>query len=262
MTDRLPATPEPVALFHEDEKIDKKNYVPAYVQLAQILRQRIATNAYGPGARLPSESVIAKNFGISAMTARQAIGILHEEGLIDRIQGRGTFVRQLQFTSSSFGLDSLRRVFMKKDQLESSIINASVSPASEDLAAILQLGAGSSVIVVERLILLNKKPIIFHTSYARADAESPFVETMLDTDVLTGLLLENNIFSFKKAELQLLPESLDQREAGFLQLEKGKNVFKLTHTYFAVDNLPSAYGWFLIAPEQMPLICRMGVWND
>jgi GntR family transcriptional regulator len=218
MTDRLPATPEPVAHFHEDEKIDKKNYVPAYVQLAQILRQRIATNVYGPGARLPSESVIAKNFGISAMTARQAIGILHEEGLIDRVQGSGTFVRQLQFTSSSFGLDSLRRVFIKKDQLESSIINASVSPASEDLAAILQLG--------------------------------------------TGLLLENNIFSFKKAELQLLPESLNQREAGFLQLEKGKNVFKLTHTYFAVDNLPSAYGWFLIAPEQMPLICRMGVWND
>lgn len=262
MTDRLLATQEPVAHFHEDEKIDKKNYVPAYVQLAQILRQRIAANVYKPGIRLPSESAIAKNFGISAMTARQAIGILHEEGLIDRIQGRGTFVRQLQFTSSSFGLDSLRRVFMKKDQLESSIINASVSPVSGDLADILQLGAGSSVIVVERLILLNHTPIIFHTSYARADAESPFVETMLDTDVLTGLLLENNISSFKKAELQLLPASLNQREAGFLQLEKGKNVFKLTHTYFAFDNLPSAYGWFLIAPDQMPLICRMGVWND
>lgn len=262
MTDSFPAAPEPAAHFHEDEKIDKKNYVPAYVQLAQILRQRIAGNVYTSGSRLPSESAIAKNFGISAMTARQAIGILHEEGLIDRIQGRGTFVRQLQFTSSSFGLDTLRQVFMKKDRLESSIIDASVRPASGDLTDILQLETGSNVIVVERLILLSKTPIIFHTGYARADAKSPFVETMLDTDVLTGLLLESNVSSFKKARLQLLPASLNQREAGLLQLEKGKNVFKLTHTYFSFDDLPSAYGWFLIAPDQMPLICRMGVWND
>jgi GntR family transcriptional regulator len=59
-----------------------------------------------------------------------------------------------------------------------------------------------------------------------------------------------------------LPISLDQREAGFLHLNEGENVFKLEHIYYDFADLPSAFGWFLIAPEKMPLVCRMGVWHD
>ncbi len=251
-------TPE----FSKDEKIDKKNHLPAYAQLARILKQRISNGVYQPGARLPSEAAIANNFGISAMTARQAIGILAEDGLVDRIQGRGTFVKRLQFTSSNFGLDALRDIFGEKEKLEARIIKATVEAAREDIKTILRLGENNSVILVERLILHEKKPLIFHVSYARADPESPFVETMLDTDVLTGLFLEKSLSSLKKAELRLLPVSLNRREADFLHLTEGENVFKLEHIYYDFRDLPSACGWFLIAPYKMPLVCRMGVWHD
>jgi GntR family transcriptional regulator len=64
----------------ENEKIDKKSYLPAYVQLANILKQRISSGIYQPGNRLPSEASLAKHFGLSAMTARQAVSVLAEEG--------------------------------------------------------------------------------------------------------------------------------------------------------------------------------------
>lgn len=248
--------------FSEDDQIDKTSYLPAYAQLAYILKQWISKGIYHPGARLPSEAAIAKNFKISAMTARQAIGILDKEGLVDRIQGRGTFVKRLKFTSSRFGLDSLRKVLMDREKHEVRVINAKKEEASENLRKILQLRPGSSVILVERLILQAQKPFIYQISYALAEPESPFVETMLDTDVLTGLLLEKDLSFFKKAELRLLPTSLNKKEAGLLHLMEGESVYKLEHTYYGSNDSPSAFGWFLIAPEKMPLVCRMGVWND
>jgi len=262
MKNSISTTPGPAADFSEDEKIDKKSYLPAYAQISRILKQRISKGIYAPGSRLPSEASIANSFGISAMTSRQAIGILAEEGLVDRIQGRGTFVKRLKFTYSSFGLDSLRKVFMDRKKLEVRIINAKVMTASENIEKRLELEPGSSVILVERLIFHDKKPVIYQISYALAEPESPFVETMLDTDVLTGLLLEKDFSSFKKAELRLLPSSLNKKDAALLNLKEGESVFRLEHTYYDFKDVPSAFGWFLITPEKMPLISRMGVWHD
>lgn len=258
MKEKITGTPN----ITEKDKIDKKSYVPAYAQLAGILKQKISNGIYRPGARLPSESAVARSFGISAMTARQAIGILSEEGLIDRIQGRGTFVKRLKFTSSNFGLDSLRQIFLEKEKLEVRIINASVQPASKDIKNRLHLESDCSVILVERLILHDKNPVIYQISYALADPELPFVETMLETNVLTGFFLEKDLSSFKKAEFKLLPTSLKLNEAEQLHLKKGDSVFKLEHTYYGFGELPSAFGWFLITPDKMALTCRMGVWNN
>jgi DNA-binding GntR family transcriptional regulator len=116
--------------------------------------------------------------------------------------------------------------------------------------------------LVKRLILHKNEPAIYQTSYALADPESPFVETMLETNVLTGFLLEKNVSSFKKAEFKLWPASLQPEEAEHLHLPEGESVFKLEHIYYDYNDRPSACGWFFIAPEMMPLRCRMGVWND
>lgn len=252
----------PMPEFNDTERIDKKDHLPAYAQLARIIKRRISNGSYGPGARLPSEAAIAGNFGISAMTARQAIGLLEQEGLVDRVQGRGTFIKRLKFTASHFELSSLNAILREKEKLEVRILKTVVEDAREDLRKVLQLPEENSVILVERLILHEKHPLIFHAGYARADPESPFIETMLETDVLTGLLLEESLPGFKKAQLKLLPTSLDGREAKYLQLTEGQNVFKLEHLYFDSSDRPSAFGWFLISPERMPMICRMGVWDD
>lgn len=67
---------------------------PAYRQVADELRRRIADGVYGPGALLPSESGLIEEFAISRTTARQAFAVLRGEGLVDAIVGRGVYVRE------------------------------------------------------------------------------------------------------------------------------------------------------------------------
>lgn len=63
-----------------------------YVQLAAILRGRIADGAYPAGGRIPSLLALQEEFGLSSMTVRRAVGLLEGEGLLRRVPGRGTFV--------------------------------------------------------------------------------------------------------------------------------------------------------------------------
>jgi CheY-like chemotaxis protein len=58
-----------------------------------LLREGILRGTYPPGSPLPAYTKLAAQFGVSAVTVRQVLGRLEEEGLVDRQQGRGTFVQ-------------------------------------------------------------------------------------------------------------------------------------------------------------------------
>ena len=66
--------------------------VPRYVQIADLLRQGIARGRWNAGARLPSNEEFMKEFEVSRVTIRQAVGILARDGLVEARQGTGTFV--------------------------------------------------------------------------------------------------------------------------------------------------------------------------
>jgi GntR family transcriptional regulator, arabinose operon transcriptional repressor len=73
----------------------EKTATPAalHTQLIDLFRKRIRDGSLPPGSRLPTEMELAKNLQVSRGTVRQALSALESEGLVDRTQRRGTFVR-------------------------------------------------------------------------------------------------------------------------------------------------------------------------
>lgn len=71
------------------KKLDRE---PLYGKLAKLLREDIRKE-YIPGTRLPSESSLASQYGVSVMTLREALSALAQEGLIERVHGKGNYVR-------------------------------------------------------------------------------------------------------------------------------------------------------------------------
>ena len=72
--------------------IDPYGAKPLYAQLAAILRGRIGSGELEPLARLPSESTLVQEHGVSRDTVRRAIRLLREEGLVFTLGQRGTYV--------------------------------------------------------------------------------------------------------------------------------------------------------------------------
>ncbi|HLX49410.1 MAG TPA: GntR family transcriptional regulator, partial [Streptosporangiaceae bacterium] len=68
--------------------------LPQYVKIANDLREKIRNGTYGPGALLPSRNEITALYGVSAITARDALALISHEGLAKAIRGRGHIVRR------------------------------------------------------------------------------------------------------------------------------------------------------------------------
>jgi GntR family transcriptional regulator len=68
--------------------------VPPSQQLANLLREQIHGGHYGPGDRIPSLVSLAQEHGIAPDTAKKAVRILRDEGLVFTVRGYGTFVTE------------------------------------------------------------------------------------------------------------------------------------------------------------------------
>jgi GntR family transcriptional regulator len=75
-----------------DDRIDPIAPVPPYRQIAEVLRRRIESGNYAPDTRIPTESELMDAFEVARTTARRAIAVLREEGLIYTVPQRGSYV--------------------------------------------------------------------------------------------------------------------------------------------------------------------------
>jgi GntR family transcriptional regulator len=66
--------------------------VPRYLQIADLMRQRISRGLWPKGGKLPSLEALVAEFGVARVTVRQAVDLLARDGLVSPQQGRGTFV--------------------------------------------------------------------------------------------------------------------------------------------------------------------------
>ena len=240
----------------------KRGSLPVYTQLAFIIKENIATGELVPGVRIPSEANLAKQYGVSPMTVRQAIGVLVEEGLVERIHGSGTFVKRVEVGAATFGLCALDKVLSETDDLDVRILKSDIARVRGSEGERLGLEMDDPVILVERLINHRQAPFCFQTAYLPFDPKAPVVENMLDTTGFSDLFFSNERHGYKKGTLKLFPALMGERESDLFQVPDNKPVFKLEYIYYDFKDNPCAYGWFLIPPEKLLLVSHVGVWNE
>ncbi|MFQ9661234.1 MAG: GntR family transcriptional regulator [[Clostridium] symbiosum] len=77
--------------------LDGKAAIPLYVQLEEQIQEKILSGIYQPGEKLQTEGEMAKTYGVSIITVRKAVGGLIDKGLVERKQGKGTFVSKPKY---------------------------------------------------------------------------------------------------------------------------------------------------------------------
>jgi GntR family transcriptional regulator len=72
--------------------VDHEGKTPLYLQIAAILREAIGRGDYPPGRQIPSETRLMQEHGVARLTARKAVRVLADEGLVEVVPGRGAYV--------------------------------------------------------------------------------------------------------------------------------------------------------------------------
>jgi GntR family transcriptional regulator len=125
-------------------------YQPQYRQIEQALRARIST--LRPGERLPSDADLCGEFGVSRMTARNAMQRLAEDGLIRREPGRGSFVEEPPAHRRANRLMTFTQEMLRAGRVPSSrILTRVIRPSSTAEAASLGIPAREPIVHLRRL---------------------------------------------------------------------------------------------------------------
>src|SRR5262245_24463161 len=80
--------------------VDRANPTPLYEQIKLILREQITGGELVPGVQLPTENELCRQYNVSRITIVKALTDLQHEGLIRRIQGKGSIVNPLPIKSA------------------------------------------------------------------------------------------------------------------------------------------------------------------
>ncbi|WP_191237241.1 GntR family transcriptional regulator [Cobetia marina] len=160
--------------------------LPLYQRLRDEFLLQIAEGHWVPGTPIPTEAEMTREYEVAIGTVRKAIDTLVQDGILDRQQGRGTFVRRPEFTRS------LSRFFRQVDQQgntcipESDILSLESEPASQHVRQALALKARARVIHLERVRRIDGKPLFHERIWLPEERFAALLDT--PKDVLGDLL--------------------------------------------------------------------------
>ena len=135
-----------------------RSFVPRYYEIEQALRARIADlKADDP---LPSDAMLCEEFGVSRMTARNAVQRLAQEGIVYRVPGRGTFVAEPPVHRQAGNLLSFTEEMRRRGRVPSSqLLDRSVREPRPAEASRLQLQPDTLVLALRRLRVADEEPM-------------------------------------------------------------------------------------------------------
>jgi len=209
-------------------------------QVKAHLKERIVGGDFEAG-RIPSETELATDLGVSRTTIRDALSRLEHEGSIYRKQGAGTFVNKpgLQIKSR------LEEMWSYEDVLRDHGYRPSVrvgeirtEPADDQVAVELKIESGEPVIVIEKLFLENDLPVVLTTNRIPEGLVSVRIRAVDGKKPLYELL-EDHCERFLSYYLsEIVPVALGSREAAQLEVARRTPSISFEEVGYDQDNEP------------------------
>lgn len=139
---------------------------PLYLQIKELLQAQIENGEFAVGDRLPSERELSEAYGVSRMTARQALQLLKQHGFTHRQVGKGTYVSRPQIDQELRELTSFTQDMTGRGlHPHSRVLHAETMAVDAETGGHLRLERGEEIVLIQRVRLADDKPIALETAY-------------------------------------------------------------------------------------------------
>ncbi|MEN6384926.1 MAG: GntR family transcriptional regulator [Phycisphaerales bacterium] len=154
--------------------------MPEYNRLYNSLRDQILDGHYAAGQMLPPERDLCKDFGVSRITARHAIRLLQEQGLVERFQGRGTYIRSLKPKKFSIvNCDFSGSIRKNAPEMTRKLVSFEKVLPPQQIAEQLNLNNDEECILAKRADVMNKETVAYDRAFIPLKYSSSLNEKLL-----------------------------------------------------------------------------------
>jgi GntR family transcriptional regulator len=226
--------PSPLPPSSSDDRL------PRYHRIRDALQSEIAAHTWRPGQPLPTETELAKSHGVSIGTVRKAVDSLVADGVLERFQGKGTFIRRPDFQSSLFRFFRHLSVDGTVRIPESRILKREETTMPAAVATAMNCSPGAAAIRLLRVRSLDGKPLLAEDIFLPRARFAPLLE--IDPrefgDLLYPLYEQYCGVIVTSARETLSAEAATARHAKLLELEAGAPVIVIERVALGLDRHP------------------------
>lgn len=219
--------------------LNSSSVVPLYQQLREIMREKIETGEWERGQLIPGENELCRMFDLSRGTVRQALAELVQDGLLERRQGKGTFVSGRKITDSlvefaSFTQRMLRMGFKPR----STLLSVERVLASAGVPRWLQIPKDSPVVRIERLRVVDENPVMFERCFLPGHLFEGLEKHDLGNIPLYDILRNEYGVVPVRSEEYFEPTLIKDYESLVLGVQKGSPALFLETVAYTEDDTP------------------------
>lgn len=208
--------------------VDRAGDVPLYEQVRNAVVDLISADGLGPGAILPSEHELCRELGVSRTVVRQALGQLENQGVVERVRGKGTFVARPKIGETL--LQTLVGLYDDATQrggtVRSDVIDHRELGADGDVADTLKLSPGDPVVRLERLRYVDGEPWSLSVAWMPLEVGQHTFTADMTTESLYQVLQSHGIVGTTGTR-SVEALSATSEAARLLQVPKGSALMKL-----------------------------------
>ena len=216
---------------------------PLYAQVKDEILRLVDEGIYPPGSRLPAETDLTSQLGVSRVVLREALRILEEENVLIRRQGVGTFVNEpypilLTELHKDFGVSET----IKMNGYEPGTIDSSIEviEANALIAKKLGLRPGDPVFWIERVRTANGRPIVYSIDCFSTDIlDIPYADILQEESLYD--LLETYGKTIKEGVARLVPVKVDFDVAKKLNINPETVMLLIEQVDYDFDRNPCLY---------------------
>lgn len=193
---------------------------PRYREIERALRERIAT--LRPGDVLPSDAELVAEFGVSRMTAREAMHRLADAGLVVRLPGRGSYVGTPPAHRRADRLTSFSEEMRQRGAVPTSIVlTREIRPARAREAELLDLRVGDTVVLLQRVRCADARPIGLEVTYLVGGTSPSVMASDLRTESLHTVLAGAG-WNLRHGTATVTAEPATASDARHLEIARGE----------------------------------------
>ncbi|MGD1821641.1 MAG: GntR family transcriptional regulator [Pleomorphochaeta sp.] len=216
-----------------------------YIQLAEKIQDRINNGELGPGDLVPSENELVKLYNMSRVTVRHAYKHLIDQGILRTIQGKGTYVNDVEEHDWTWMSSFTAGVLNEGHVPTTKIIDFKKIKAEDDLCDKLQIAKGTACFYFNRLRFIDNKPVWLTKTYIpceNCETLSPDYCSIAGVgQSLFTVLRQNFNFNFVFKNEIKVAMNIKKKDAQLLHIIENKPVISTGLIAYDDKNIPLLY---------------------